>query len=117
MFSSTLPDTLAMKDYQAATDLLKDRVILVTGAGDGIGRAAAHRLGMHGATVILLGRTIRKLEQTYDELEQAGASKPAIYPMNLEGATPRTSPIWRKCWKPSSAAWTGCCTMPLCSRG
>ena len=89
MFRSTLPDTLAMKDYQPAADLLKDRVILVTGAGDGIGRAAARRLGMHGATVILLGRTIRKLEQTYDELEQAGAAKPAIYPMNLEGATPK----------------------------
>ncbi|MBE2294422.1 MAG: YciK family oxidoreductase [Phycisphaerales bacterium] len=78
-----------MKDYQPATDLLKDRVILVTGAGDGIGRAVSRHLGMHGATVILLGRTIRKLEQSYDELEQVGAPKPAIYPMNLEGATPK----------------------------
>lgn len=78
-----------MKDYQPAPDLLKDRVILVTGAGDGIGRTAAHRLGMHGATVILLGRTIRKLEQVYDDLEQVGAPQPAIYPMNLEGATPK----------------------------
>ncbi len=78
-----------MQDYQPAADLLKDRIILVTGAGDGIGRAAARRLGAHGATVILLGRTIRKLEQVYDELEKAGAPKPAIYPMNLEGAMPK----------------------------
>ncbi len=78
-----------MQDYQPAADLLKDRVILVTGAGDGIGRAVACRLGLHGATVILLGRTIRKLEQVYDELEKAGAPRPAIYPMNLEGATPK----------------------------
>jgi NAD(P)-dependent dehydrogenase (short-subunit alcohol dehydrogenase family) len=78
-----------MQDYQPAADLLKDRIILVTGAGDGIGRAVARRLGAHGATVILLGRTIRKLEQVYDELEKAGAPKPAIYPMNLEGATPK----------------------------
>jgi NAD(P)-dependent dehydrogenase (short-subunit alcohol dehydrogenase family) len=76
-----------MQDSTA--NILKDRIILVTGAGDGIGRAAARRLGVHGATVILLGRTIRKLEQVYDELEKAGAPKPAIYPMNLEGATPK----------------------------
>ncbi|MDG4598126.1 MAG: YciK family oxidoreductase [Candidatus Contendobacter sp.] len=78
-----------MKDYQPAADLLKDRVILVTGAGDGIGRAVARRLAAHGATVVLLDRFIRKLEQVYDEIERAGGPKPAIYPMNLEGATPK----------------------------
>ncbi|HHW76870.1 MAG TPA: SDR family NAD(P)-dependent oxidoreductase, partial [Xanthomonadaceae bacterium] len=80
---------MTMKDYQPVADLLKERVILVTGAGDGIGRAVARRLAVHGATVILLGRTIRKLEQIYDEIEQVGAPKPAIYPMNLEGASPK----------------------------
>lgn len=78
-----------MKDYQPAADLLQDRVILVTGAGAGIGRAAARRLADHGATVVLLDRTIRMLEQVYDEIEQAGGPQPAIYPMNLEGATPK----------------------------
>ena len=78
-----------MKDYQPAADLLKDRIILVTGAGDGIGRAVARRLASHGATVVLLDRAIRKLEQVYDEIERAGGPKPAIYPMNLEGATPK----------------------------
>lgn len=78
-----------MKDYQPAPDLLQGRVILVTGAGDGIGRAIARRLAAHSATVILLGRTIRKLEQVYDEIERAGGPKPAIYPMNLEGASPK----------------------------
>lgn len=78
-----------MKDYQPAADLLKDRVILVTGAGAGIGRAVAPKLSAHGATVILLGRTIRKLEQVYDDIERAGGPRSAIYPMNLEGATPK----------------------------
>lgn len=75
-----------MQDYQAPADLLKDRVILVTGAGSGIGRAAALAYAAHGATVILLGRTTAKLEELYDEIEAAGYPQPAIVPMNLEGA-------------------------------
>jgi NAD(P)-dependent dehydrogenase (short-subunit alcohol dehydrogenase family) len=76
-------------DYSPAADLLKDRVILITGAGSGIGKAAALSFAAHGATVILLGRTLKKLEQVYDQIEQAGQPQPAIYPMNLEGATPK----------------------------
>lgn len=78
-----------MHNYVPAPDLLNGRVILVTGAGDGIGRAAARSFAAHGATVILLGRTIRKLEAVYDAIAQAGHPLPAIYPMNLEGATPK----------------------------
>ncbi|MBL6751165.1 MAG: SDR family NAD(P)-dependent oxidoreductase [Nevskia sp.] len=74
--------------YAAAAGLLRERVILVTGAGDGLGRAAALGCAAHGATVVLLGRTVKKLEQVYDAIEALeGAPKPAIYPMNLAGAT------------------------------
>ncbi|QEM81856.1 YciK family oxidoreductase [Halomonas binhaiensis] len=76
-----------MIDYQAPDDLLKGRVILVTGAGDGIGRTAAIQYARYGATVILLGRTISKLEKVYDEIEAAGGPQPAIFPLNFEGAT------------------------------
>ena len=75
-----------MQDYQAPADLLKDRIIMVTGAGSGIGRAAAKAYAAHGATVILVGRTVEKLEEIYDEIEAAGYPKPAIVPMNFEGA-------------------------------
>lgn len=76
-----------MSIYSPPADLLADRVILITGAGDGIGRVVALTCAAHGATVILLGRTIAKLERVYDEIEQAGHPQSAIYPLNLEGAT------------------------------
>lgn len=75
-------------DYAPPADLLAGRVILVTGAGDGIGKAVSLAYAAHGATVILLGRTVRKLEEVYDRIKSAGGPEPAIYPMDLEGAVP-----------------------------
>jgi NAD(P)-dependent dehydrogenase (short-subunit alcohol dehydrogenase family) len=75
-------------DYQPTADLLRDRTLLVTGAGDGIGRAVSLAFAAHGATVVLLGKTVRKLEAVYDAIEASGGPTPAIYPMHLEGATP-----------------------------
>ncbi|MDH5613064.1 MAG: SDR family NAD(P)-dependent oxidoreductase [Gammaproteobacteria bacterium] len=66
---------------------LDNRIILITGAGDGIGKAVALDCARRGATVILLGKTIHKLEQVYDEIVAAGGAKPAIYPMDLSGAS------------------------------
>lgn len=77
----TLPE-----NYQADAHNLKDKVIVITGAGAGIGRTAALTCAAHGATVVLLGRTTQKLEMVYDEIETAGGPQPAIYPINLEGA-------------------------------
>ncbi len=72
--------------YQAPKNLLHDRVIVVTGAGDGIGRSAAINYAAHGATVVLVGKTIEKLEAVYDEIERAGYPQAAIYPIHLSGA-------------------------------
>ena len=75
-----------IKNYQASKDLLKDRVILVTGAGQGIGRVAALTYARHGATVILHGRNIKKLESVYDEIETKGGAQAAIFPFDFEKA-------------------------------
>ena len=76
------------KTYQPATDALKDRVILITGAGDGIGKTVALGCAKYGATVILLGRQQKKLEAVYDAIIAAGGAQPAIVPMNLLTVTP-----------------------------
>jgi NAD(P)-dependent dehydrogenase (short-subunit alcohol dehydrogenase family) len=73
----------------AAADSLRDRVVLVTGATGGLGRATSLAAAAAGATVVLLGRKVRALEALYDEIERLGAAKPAVYPMDLAGATPR----------------------------
>lgn len=80
---ATLPE-----NYQPAPNLLQGRIILITGAGDGIGRACALACAAAGATVILSGKTISKLEEVYDEIEQAGYPQAAIYPLHLHGAKP-----------------------------
>ncbi|MEP1551117.1 MAG: YciK family oxidoreductase [Paraglaciecola sp.] len=76
-----------MHNYQATDNYLKDKTILVTGAGDGIGKEAALQYGKYGATVILLGKTVAKLEAVYDEIVALGGPEPAIVPLDLKGAT------------------------------
>jgi len=68
---------------------LRDRVVLVTGATGGLGRATSLAAAAAGATVVLLGRKVRALEAVYDDIERLGAPQPAVYPMDLAGATPR----------------------------
>lgn len=73
--------------FHPRADLLKDKVILVSGATGGFGKVASHALARHGATVILLARNLRLVESLYDEIEQAGYPTPAIYPIDFEGAS------------------------------
>jgi NAD(P)-dependent dehydrogenase (short-subunit alcohol dehydrogenase family) len=75
-----------MENYQAPADLLTNKVVLVTGAGSGIGKTIAMTYARHGATVLLLGRTTSKLEEVYDMIMEESLPQPAILPVNLEGA-------------------------------
>jgi NAD(P)-dependent dehydrogenase (short-subunit alcohol dehydrogenase family) len=73
--------------YQPMPDLLAGRTILVTGAGDGIGRAAALTFAEFGANVVLLGRTQAKLEAVYDAIAATTSTDPSIAPCDLENTT------------------------------
>ena len=84
---SNAPDP---KHYRPGPGSHAGRVILVTGAAGGIGRAVSLALAAQGATVALLGRTQRKLEALYDEIVAAGHPTPALLPFNLETAAAET---------------------------
>ena len=66
--------------------MLEEKIILVTGAGDGIGKSAAISYASRGATVILLGKTISKLEKVYDEIEESNHPTPLISLMDFSKA-------------------------------
>jgi NAD(P)-dependent dehydrogenase (short-subunit alcohol dehydrogenase family) len=74
------------REYEAPHDLLSGRVVLVTGAGQGLGHAVALACARHGATVALLGRRQAKLEKTYDAIMKAGGAEPAMIPLDLDAA-------------------------------
>jgi NAD(P)-dependent dehydrogenase (short-subunit alcohol dehydrogenase family) len=78
-----------MKNYLPRADLLKDRVILVTGASSGLGRAASLAYARHGATLALLARNEAALDSIYDEILAAGGAEPAIFPFDLAVADDR----------------------------
>jgi len=72
------------RSYTYSQGLLRDRVILITGASDGIGRALAIHVARLGAQVILHGRNVKKLEQVYDEIEAIkGGQRPSIAVLDL----------------------------------
>lgn len=78
------------EDYRAYSypqDLLRERIILITGASNGIGRALAICTAELGAQVILHGRDVAKLETVYDEIDAIDAApRPSIAVLDLATA-------------------------------
>ena len=78
----------SLADWKPAADLLAGRPILLTGAAYGIGRAVSDAMARHGATVIMLDKDVHGLEKAYADIVAAGHTEPALYPMDLQGASP-----------------------------
>jgi NAD(P)-dependent dehydrogenase (short-subunit alcohol dehydrogenase family) len=92
--NTTLPETSAAefsehRRYVPAPDALSGRVIALTGAGEGIGRAVALAAAAHGAQLVLIGRTVRKLEQVHAQIAATGRAEASIAPLDLERAVAR----------------------------
>ncbi len=81
-----VPTSAELRQYVPAAGLLVDRVILITGASGSIGGALAQACARLGARVILSGRSVKKLEKTYDAILATGGPRPAIAPIDFEKA-------------------------------
>ena len=76
-----------INNFQAPDGYLQDKVILITGASRGIGKAVALECARLGATVLLVAKDLKRLEHTYDEILALNAPQPAILNIDLEAAT------------------------------
>jgi NAD(P)-dependent dehydrogenase (short-subunit alcohol dehydrogenase family) len=83
---STLP---IHQRYHPAADELRGRVIAITGAGDGIGRAVALAAAAHGAELVLIGRSVSKLEAVHARIAALNKAQASIAPLDLEKAIAR----------------------------
>ena len=83
----TTESVISISDYRPAADALSGKTILLTAAADELGHSLSLELASHGATLILLDKSLKKLEKLYDEIEQSGKGKPILFPMDLEKAS------------------------------
>ncbi|NND82301.1 MAG: SDR family NAD(P)-dependent oxidoreductase, partial [Gammaproteobacteria bacterium] len=78
-------------DYRPQPNQFDDKVIMITGAADGIGRAVTMALAEYGATVLMLDKKARHLEKLYDSIMQQGFTEPVILPVDLMEITPESA--------------------------
>ena len=82
---------ISLPKFTLEKNALKDQIILITGATRGLGRCLALKIAEYGATTILMGSNLKKLESVYDEIVENGWIEPALQPINFLGAGPKDS--------------------------
>jgi len=85
--------TLDWQGYQADKKDFSNKVIMVTGAADGIGKAVTIALAEQGATVLMLDRKSRHLEKLFDQIVERGFEEPVILPVDLMEVTPESATV------------------------
>jgi len=86
-----MTNTFNWQDHKTEKDAFSDKVIMVTGAADGIGKAVTIALAEHGATVLMLDKKSRHLEKLFDEIVERGYQEPIILPIDLMEVTPESA--------------------------
>lgn len=82
------PSSEAQQHFELPKNCLTDNVILITGATGGLGTSLSKVCAAAGATIVLAGRKVKKLEKLYDVLVESGAATPAIVPLEQDKAGP-----------------------------
>lgn len=86
MNTSADPKAFDPRAVKLRPDELSGRVIAITGPTRGIGKAVALACAAHGATVVLIGRNVKRLEAVHAQIVETGAPEPTIAPFDLEKA-------------------------------
>lgn len=74
----------AIANYQPARNFLDGRLVVITGAANGIGRAVARACARHGAQTLLIDIDRKGLERLYDEFEREQLPPATLAPMDLQ---------------------------------
>ncbi|MCH4887100.1 SDR family oxidoreductase [Acidaminobacter sp. JC074] len=79
----------------------KGKVAFITGGGSGIGEQTAYKLASQGASVVVVGRTLEKLNKVVDEIEKNGGIASAVQcdvsdPTSIERALVETIKLYGK---------------------
>ena len=79
------------QDSEVKAKQFENKVIMVTGAANGIGKAVTIALAEQGATVLMLDKKSRHLEKLFDEIIARGYAEPIIIPVDLMEVTPESA--------------------------